>query len=147
MQKKLELMVSLFHDLQEFEKQLVNIFNNHTGLYHGDPLFETPTSPICKYWTPTDEEEELFMNYNCDHPDADRDFGDTGSCCIMSCPDEALCEQPGGMIVAMLSTIRAIHMTLVGDIFNKNHDRCIYNKNGECDLENDLGCCIAKCPL
>jgi hypothetical protein len=149
MEHTLDDCVAIHKKLELMGKKLVNMFNNNTGTYDGDPLFQPTSSPICKHWVPReDEEEELFMNWNCSHPDADCDFGDADHCCIMSCPDEKHGTQLAGQIVKTHSELHPLTMRVL-DLFSKNSDSCEYNADDGCEHLNNLGChcCMANCPL
>ncbi len=139
------------------EKELVNIFNLNTGFYTGDALFESETSPICEHWVYPDDEEELFMNHMCGHPDADLEFSDQGHCSLASCPDEDLMQQPAGLIASMHTDIRSIDMELM-DIFNQSgiREECVYyfnpsqftkGKNCIHKLNEVSWCATANCPF
>ena len=148
MQEILKAVVDMFHELEKLSKQLVVLFNNHTGVYDGDPLFQPTTSPICKHWVPRKDEEDLFMNYNCNHPDADCGFADTDHCSIMSCSDEKYQEEIAGIIAAMHNALHPIHTALVGEIFNGNKHLCeYYEDNGSCAAKKFGNCYIVNCPL
>lgn len=138
--------IAMCKQLKHMDAQLIELFNNNTGPYDGDPLFQKSTSPICKHWVPRgDEEEELFMNWNCSHPDADCDFGDTDHCCIMSCPDEKHGTQIAGQITKTYSGLHPLTMKLL-DIFNDNSHLCEHHNVDRC-LKCDEHCCMANCPL
>ena len=139
--------VAMHKKLEEMGKHLVKLFNSNTGVFDGDPLFQPTESPICKYWVPRVEEEEMFMNWNCAHPDADCDFGDTDHCSIMSCPDEKHGTQLAGKIVKADSAIHPVIMKVM-DIFNKNSRFCEYNIKDKCiHVRGNDHCCTANCPL
>jgi len=149
-QEQIQLVVDMYRELEKLDKNLVDFFNKHTGMFDGDSLFQPADSPICKHWvTRGDEEEEMFMNYNCNHPDADCDFGDTDHCCIMSCPDEEHQEEIAGIIVAMHSALYPIHEALVGGMFHGQHGNCEHHgrDNKGCTINKEGYCCIASCPL
>ncbi len=88
------------------------------------------------------------MNWMCNHPEADKDFGDTDQCCIMGCFDEEKCTQPAGMIANMHSTLHPIQMTLMGT-FNNLSDDCDYNIEDKCTHADSkfVTCCVAGCGL
>jgi hypothetical protein len=146
--------VAIHKKLELMGKKLVDMFNNNTGTYDGDPLFQPTSSPICQHWIPrdADEEEELFMNWNCIHPDADCDFGDADHCCIMSCPDEKHGAQLAGQIVKAHSELHPAIMKVL-DLFNKHSSFCKYNAKGQGTLPQCIhargkdSCCMANCPL
>jgi hypothetical protein len=134
--------------LEQLSKQLVKMFNDNTGMYDGDPLFQPTSSAICQHWIPRDDdEEELFMNWNCSHPKADCDFGDADHCCIMSCPDEKHGKELAGRIVKVHSELNPVIMKVLG-IFNRSKNFCKYNIKAQCiHVRGKNSCCMAFCPL
>lgn len=159
MGNNLDLLLNVIGSMEKISKQIITIFNNHTGLYNGDPLFETKTSPICSHWVPSDPEtHDIFMNWECNHPDADRDFGDTDHCCIMSCADEKHCEEIAGILVNMHTKLQEMCMILVSDVFNETDIRkdckhyseiAVYNSILKCVHEDSKhgSCNIGMCPI
>ncbi len=139
--------IAICKQLKQMDHQLVVFFNKHTSLYDGDALFATATSSICKHWVPRAPEisEDLFMNYNCNHPNADFDFGDTDHCCIMACPDEEHGEEIAGQIAKIHSDLHPLEMDAL-NMFNSNSHLCKYHSTKHC-LKCDKHCCMANCPL
>ncbi len=148
MQDTLANCTAIYKQLELMGKQLVKMFNDNTGMYDGDPLFQPTSSPICKYWaTRGDEEEDLFMNWNCSSPDADCDFGDTDHCSIMTCPDEKHGTQLAGQIVKTHHELHPVTMKVL-DLFNKSSNFCKYNIKDQCiHVRGNNSCCMANCPL
>lgn len=153
MQKIIEEAMSIHNELAKIGASLIELFNKGNPIqYDGDLLFQPTSSSICKYWKPRekDEQEELFMNFNCGHPDADRDWGEGDNCCIAGCPDEKDGTQIAGQITALHSQIHPVMMATLG-LFNNYKHFCEYcvNKTRECShLDNkEKDCCAANCPL
>ena len=87
------------------------------------------------------------MNWNCGHPDADCDFGDTDHCSIAMCPDEKHCTQLAGQIAKTHSELTPVIMKGL-DLFNKNSNFCKYNIKEQCiHARGKNSCCMANCPL
>ena len=152
MQEELIQLIAMIARLEEMQSIIIKTFNDNTGLYDGDPLFQPKDSPICKYWiTRGKAEEVLFMNYNCGHPTAECDWGDGDHCCIMSCPDEDKGTQIAGRLVNLHSKIHPVVMKAL-DLFNNNKNKCDRNTgevNRDCNhpAAKEAWCCASNCPL
>jgi hypothetical protein len=152
MQDAIQQLATMRKQLEDMDKKVVDTFNNNTpSQYDGDPLFQPHSSPICKHWKPRyNDEEELFMNFNCGHPDADCDWSDTDHCSIMSCPDEDIGETLAGQLVNLYGQIHPVVMKLL-DLFNTAKYSCDFcvNETRICShtSNKESDCCAANCPL
>jgi hypothetical protein len=141
-QELIKLVIDIYDSMERIHDTLVSQFNKNT-------------KNLCKYWKKSNIKAELFMNWECNHPDADCDWGDTDNCSILYCADEKRLTQPAGIMASMLTQLDPIHEALVGKIFNNNLSKqCShYNKSGSTSstckhIGNELHhCCIAYCPL
>jgi hypothetical protein len=148
MKQQLTELMKMRKALDDLEKTVLDLFNKNTpSHFDGDPLFQPTSSPICKWWKPReeDEDEELFMNYNCGHPDADDDWGEGDHCAIAGCPDEEKATQMAGKLAQVHSEIHPIMMKVL-DLFNNKKNYC-ESKDGKGCKEGAEYCAAACCPL
>ena len=151
MSKFMKECVESYKELEDLSDKTTDVFNKNTSLYDGDPLFKQETSPACKYWVPRDEneEEDFFMNYNCGHPDAECDFGDTDHCSIGTCPDEDKGSQIGGQLAQIFSKVLDLELQTL-DIFQESCSSCdnfMIRGDEEFCKKIMSGCCMADCPF
>jgi hypothetical protein len=152
MQDAIQQLANMRKQLEDMDKKVTEAFNvGNPSQYDGDPLFQPDSSPICKYWKPRyNDEEELFMNFNCAHPDADCDWSDTDHCSIMSCPDEDIGEELAGQMVNLYGQLHPVIMKVL-TLFNEVKYDCIFcpNRTRICRHKDnkESDCCAANCPL
>lgn len=139
-QELIKLAVEIYDSMERFRTSLIDKFNKNT-------------ERLCKYWKKSNMKPEIFMNWECNHPKADRDWADTDNCGIGCCPDEKEMSQPAGKMAAILTGLGPIHEKLVGALFNEGLSKaCVYNNkldSPSCKHDGNevKHCCIAACPL